>query len=187
VSQLLGINYIGRCIHAVENEDHELEQHLYYLTKECTMDKLWLYAMKPIWSFIINVLYWIFHIFKLRSVLKEKQYIKNTTISIISLKHQLERTSWVQDNFKDWTPWVITFISRNYKDDCDMSHTFGKFLFDCIGIKSKKLSLRGDSGGHAVCVSKDDRWMITNSHLIDLKEANQHVLQYFNGKYDRII
>ena len=150
-------------------------------------DKIWIKIICPIWSLIVNILYWIFHFHKLASAKKEKGRIKENTHDIDDIREQIRQTVWVPDIFHNWTPWVITFIARGLKDDCRMSHSFGQFLFDCAGIESVNFSLLGKVGGHAICVSQDGKWMVGNGTLTDLKKLNCTILDRFNGIYNRIM
>ena len=148
-------------------------------------DKIWVYILCPGWSFIINCLYWLFHPQNYKSAMKQKTYYELDRGNMHSIKLIISRNEYTPDKFKDWTPWVITFIARGYKDDCDGAAVFGKFLFKSAGIKAKILHLRGKTGGHAVCVTTDGHWMITNNQLIQLDGVSP--LKYFSYTYDRII
>lgn len=148
------------------------------------IDYLWIKILCPIWSFIINILYWLFHLHLLKENLKLKKSLLSDIKTIDDVKTGIELFVYTSDKFKDWTPWVVTFFAREKHGDCDDAAVYGKFLFKCAGISSSLWSLRGKTG-HMVCVSKDEKYMISNNQLIELDGVSP--LKYFNGKYDRII
>ena len=150
------------------------------------IDKIWIYSLCPTWSFIINVLFWAFHPHKIMPTLQKIKEVETRVSTIKDIKKELKKLSWVSDHFKDWTPWLITFVCRGYKDDCDGAAIFGRFLFSCIGIKSKIYYLRGPGSGHAVCVTALGNWMVSNNRLIAL-DGPKDILKHFNGNYIRIL
>ncbi len=167
----------------------------------CTF--LWIYIFCPIWSFIVNFLYWTFHIFHFKKAIKEKSNLKSKTINIRNIQSIMTDFEWKRDSLKDWAPWVITILDRNLQDDCDGAAVLGKFLLKSINIKSKIYHLVGKKGGHAVCISNDKKILISNnqvSYIIKNKAFNENyiskimrdkwkieVLKKFNYKYSKII
>jgi hypothetical protein len=149
------------------------------------MDKLWVYILCPIWSFIINCLYWLFHPHKYWATKKIIKIHKNKIKSRSDIKKSLLKVKCVSGNFKNWKPWVITFVARGLKDDCDGTAIFGKFVFKCAGIDSNIWHLRDKKTGQAICVTKDESYMIMNNQLIKLDGMSP--LKYFDGIYDRAI
>lgn len=148
------------------------------------IDLFYIKIANPIWSFLINCLYWLFHFYKLPSALKERNIISMKAQVFAEIPGLLKKVTYTKDSWKDWTPWIITLIARDFKDDCDGSARLGKFLFKCAGYKSKIKSLRGKTG-HAICVTNDHKWMVSNNELIDIK--GKPILSFFNNKYDKIL
>lgn len=154
-------------------------------------DKLWIYIFCPIWSFLINLFYWIPRIRKLKTILQKKKMHENMAKihGLSYVKETIKEFSWTKDNFKDWTPWVITIINENLEDDCDGAAKLGKWLLKHADIESKILHLRGEKSGHAVCLSKDKTILISNSYIKkrQAKFLDQDIFDLFKGKYNRII
>ena len=148
------------------------------------IDLFYIKIANPIWSFLINCLYWLFHFYKLPSALKERNIISMKAQVFAEIPGLLKKVTYTPDSWKDWTPWIITLIARDFKDDCDGSAVFGKFLFKCAGYKSKIKSLRGKTG-HAICVTNDGKYMISNNQLIELNGVSP--LKYFDGRYNKVI
>ena len=146
------------------------------------------YFTKPIISFIVNLIYWLFHILKLKSVLENKNNIKDTVVNITDVQNQMKKFKWTKDTLFDWSPWVLTILNNDYKDDCDGAANLGKFLLNNIGIKSSVINLYGD-GGHAVCISKDKKIMISNNEVVKLDPKNwkSDIFKSFNNRYNIII
>jgi hypothetical protein len=76
--------------------------------------KFSVYFAKPIWSFIVNCVFWLGHLNKIGEFRKIKADIKSLSIETL-----MERFVWVEDKAGDWTPWVMTIICQSFKDDCD--------------------------------------------------------------------
>ena len=148
------------------------------------IDKIWVYIECPAWSFLVNCGYWLFHIHQIKGALAEKKKIKARCRTLVAVRLELAMFEWKKDSLKDWTPWVITIINNNFRDDCDGAAVYGRWLLKNIGIKSKILHLRGKTG-HDVCVTADKKWMVSNDTLADI--SGKDVLEYFNGKYKTII
>lgn len=91
----------------------------------------------PSWSFIINFIYWCFHIFQLKKTIIKKQSLLFKVKKISDIQNIMKDFKWRKDNITDWTPWVLTIINNNLKDDCNGAATLGKFLLKFINIKSK--------------------------------------------------
>ena len=145
----------------------------------------------PLYSFLINSLYWLFHLSDLKSAKKEKEYCKKTITDIKDIENFLSKFTWTKDNYIDWTPWIITIFDRHLKDDCDGAATLGKWLYKCIGIESNMAVLYKDIPGtaHMVCIRKDKTEMISNSHIITLNPSNwqQSIYDYFDNVYIKIV
>ncbi len=151
------------------------------------MDRLWVYVLCPIWSFIVNCLYWSRNIPALDETWRRKEFLCSSITDTTDVKKSIAKFKYTPDAWKDWTPWVITFLHRDKTDDCDGAAVYGQFLFSCIHKESEILHLRG-TGGHAVCVTKDRRWMISNNKLVRLTDDwQEYILQYFGNKYGRYV
>ena len=139
---------------------------------------------RPIWSFIWNCWFWLFHL----NDIKEVRSIK-ADIKYLSIESVMESFFWKEDKCGDWTPWVMTIICQRFKDDCDGAAALAKFWFKEHGIEAEILNLYSEKEGHTICVTKDRGTMITNERVVNLNPTcwEKEVLEYFNGKYEVII
>jgi len=158
------------------------------------MDKIWIYTIRPTWSLIINFGLCLLYAHNLPAAWRERRCLKATVRTLADVRAELKKAEYKPDSFKDWVPWLLTFLLRGRVDDCDGLAIFGRFLFRCTGLASEIVRLRGVIDGvgvgHTVCVTKDRRWMISNCRLIRLprkKDWRTEVLGRFGGRYDRIL
>lgn len=149
-------------------------------------DIIWVKLLNPVWSFLINCIFWILHPHKIKWALECKKHSANRVKNIKDLKTEMSLFEWQKDRFKDWRPWIITFFALGLKDDCDGASVLGRFLCKQIGIKGKIYHLRGKSG-HAIFVSNDLGYMVTNNRVLTGKWIDSQIMIHFNLKYDRII
>jgi hypothetical protein len=142
------------------------------------------YFAKPIWSFIRNCWFWLFHLNDINEVRKIKADIKYLGIETL-----MERFVWTEDIVGDWTPWVITIIRQSFKDDCDGAATLAKWWFHKHGIEAEIFNLYSEKEGHTICVTKNRETMVTNERVVNLNPIcwEREVLKYFKGKYEVII
>lgn len=150
------------------------------------IDLLWVKVLCPLWSFGINLLYWVFHCFSLPLVLRQKKALAEGVLSVKQIPAMMKVFKWKKDSLKDWTPWIITFLHQDKTDDCDGAVVYAAFLFKAVGIKGKKYSLRGKTG-HAIWVSNDLKWLVENNVVKEGNWTDNAILSYFNHKYKRII
>ncbi len=153
------------------------------------INKIWSKLFKPVWSFIINLVYWIFNIFSLPEALDTKKIVKNSIKELIHVKSYMKKFTWTKDNYKDWNPWVITIIHRDLKDDCDGAAVLAIWLLSLVNIESQMVHLYGEKSGHAVCVSKDRTIMFSNNDFVSLKPDNweKQVLSCFGDRYTKVV
>jgi len=153
-------------------------------TFQIIIRKIAVYFSKPIWSFIRNCVFWLFHL----NDIKEVRSIK-ADIKYLSIESVMESFFWKEDKCGDWTPWVMTIICQRFKDDCDGAAALAKFWFHEHSIEAEILNLYSEKEGHAVCVTMDRRTMVTNERVVNLNPTcwEKEVLEYFNGKYEVII
>ena len=153
-------------------------------TFQIIIRKFSIHFAKPLWSFIRNCWFWLWHLSDINQVRKIKDEIKH-----LSIESLMERFIWKEDAGGDWTPWVITIIRQSFSDDCDGAAALAKWWFKEHGIESEILNLYSEKEGHAVCVTKSGGWMVTNERVVMLHPDNWkiEVLEYFNGKYETII
>ena len=146
--------------------------------------KFSVYFAKPIWSFVVNCVFWLFRLNMINEVRKIKADIKSLSIETL-----MERFVWVEDKAGDWTPWVMTIICQSFKDDCDGAAALAKWWFKEHGVEAEILNLYSTKEGHAICVTKDRTKMVTNERVIDLNPATweQDVMKYFGNEYEVII
>ena len=153
-------------------------------TFQIIIHKVGVYFSKPIWSFIRNCVFWLFHLNDINEVRKIKADIK-----YLSIESLMERFVWKEDAGGDWTPWIMTIIRQSFKDDCDGAAALAKWWFKEHGIEAEILNLYSATEGHTVCITKSRGWMVTNERVVDLNPTcwEKEVLEYFHGKYEVII
>jgi hypothetical protein len=146
--------------------------------------KFWIKVEKPIWSFIVNCVFWLGHLNKISAVKQEMEATKGLKIETL-----MNLFKWQGDVVGDWTPWVSTVIAKDLQDDCDGAAALAKWWFKEHGIEADILNLYSTKEGHAICVTKDRTKMVTNERVIDLNPATweQDVMKYFGNKYKVII
>lgn len=156
------------------------------------LDKLWVYVYLPIWSFIANCIYWMFHFPSLIPAIREKKKIADSITNLCAVKGYVKYFRYTDDGYKDWRPWVITFINNRYRDNCDGAAIWGKFLFKCLGVNSKIYTLRGPLDDLTVCITNTRFSMIYNNEFERLPPPKRslfekRLLDKFDGLYDRIV
>ena len=146
--------------------------------------KFWIKVEKPIWSFIINSVFWLGHMNKIAAVNTDKRALKKMPIEVV-----MEMFKWKADSLKDWTPWVSTIVYKSITDDCDGAAVLAKWWFKEHGVEAEILNLYSDKSGHTICVTRDRTKMVSNGNVVSLIPATweQEVMQYFNNEYEVII
>lgn len=144
----------------------------------------WIKVLKPIWSMIINCFYWLFRPHKIAQTRRAMQGLKK-----MSLNNVMAMFRWREDNFKDWTPWVMTIIANEMQDDCDGAATLARWRLRQDSIKARIVHLYSVTDGHTVCLSSDNSLLVTNNLVLPLAPATWRtdLLAYFQGKYNIII
>ena len=145
---------------------------------------LWIKIIKPIWSFIINGVFWVGHLNKIKQTRQEM-----VALSKLKLQTIMSIFRWREDNLKDWTPWIMTIVYNGLQDDCDGAAALAKWWFTEHGVEADILNLYSDKEGHSVCVTKDRETMVTNERVVELNPATweDDILRYFGNKYEVII
>ena len=140
--------------------------------------------IKPIWSFIRNLVFWLFRLNKIAAAKKKMEALKKLRFGELMLKFR-----WTEDKLGDWTPWVITLAYNELQDDCDGAAALAKWWFKEHRIKADIFNLYSDKEGHTVCVTKDRETMVTNERVVNLNPMNweKEMLEYFGGKYTEVI
>lgn len=151
------------------------------------LQKVWIYILRPIWSFFINLGYWTINLHNLKNAIEIRNSIKD-----LSLKSILHNFIWTEDYAKDWTPWIITITNRKWKDDCDGSAYLAKYWYKTKGIKSKVLNLFDSKFtiGHTICIRNDYTEFTSNNSVIEIKNPNDwktELFKYFNDEYSIVI
>ena len=143
--------------------------------------KFWIKVEKPIWSFIVNSVFWLGHLNKIGEARKEMEAIKS-----LKLETLMGLLKWTEDNFKDWVQWPSTLIYNDFKGDCDDAARLGYWWFKQNGVEAEILNLYSKSEGHTVCITKDRTKMVTNERVVNLNPATwkQDVMKYFNDEYE---
>jgi hypothetical protein len=147
--------------------------------------KFWIRVEKPIWSFIVNCVFWLCHLNKIAATRKDMK-----TISKVSAIEDVMKTfRWKEDNFADWTPWIMTMTYQAYTDDCDGAAEFAKWYWKNHGVEADILNLYSKTEGHTICVTKSRDWMVTNERVVLLHPLDweKEVMNYFGNKYEVII
>lgn len=154
------------------------------------MHKLGTYVFCPIVSFVVNILYWIWNIRELRSALKEKDKLKNIK-SFTEFNEIISAFTWTKDVPVDWVPWVVTYIHRQYHDDCDGAAIFSQWLLKQLKTKSRVYHLVTSTGisGHAVTITKDKSLMVSNNRVVSIPDGCEwkaFVLRWHGYRYKYI-
>jgi hypothetical protein len=146
--------------------------------------------MCPIWSFIINCVYWIGHFNDFKYAKNQKTIIKKYTKNLDNVKENLLNFKYQTDSFKDWRPWIITLLNKNHHDDCDGAAIYAKWLLSLIKINSNVVHLIGPVYAHAICLYHDHTHFVSNGHIITIenpKKYKNEIYNYFNNKYNWMI
>ena len=146
--------------------------------------KFWIKVEKPIWSFIINCCFWLVHLNKIGEARKEMEAIKS-----LKLETLMGLLKWTEDNFKDWVQWPSTLIYNDFKGDCDDAARLAYWWFKQNGVEAEILNLYSAKEGHAVCITKDRKKMVTNELALELNPETweQDMMSFFHNKYDTVI
>ena len=153
-------------------------------TFQIIIRKIAVYFSKPIWSFIRNCVFWLFHLNKIGAVRADMKMLKALTIDAFMLKFL-----WQEDEMGDWTPWVMTILCNDFQDDCDGAAVLAKWWFKKHGVEADIFNLYSDKEGHTVCITKDRTKMVTNERVVNLNPTcwEKEVMEYFGNKYTTII
>ena len=143
--------------------------------------KFWIRIEKPVWSFIVNSVFWLFRLNKIGQVRRELVLLKDW-----KLQPMMELFTWKEDKGGDWTSWVSTLIWQYFNGDCDDAARLGYWWFKQNGVEAEILNLYSKSEGHTVCITKDRTKMVTNERVVNLNPATwkQDVMKYFNDEYE---
>lgn len=148
--------------------------------------QLWIYIMCPVYSFFVNVFYWIFNFGDLAEAKKRKEEFK-----ALELEKLISRFKWINDDPVDWYPWIITIINKDLEDDCDGAAILAKWWYKEHNIDSKLVFIYSDDGelGHAICVKNDNSQFVSNKEVINLVTSNwrQEIFDKFDNKYSVMI
>lgn len=153
-------------------------------TFQIIIRKIAIHFSKPIWSFVRNCVFWLFHLNKIGAARKEMNAIKSLKIETL-----MNLFDWKEDTIGDWTPWVSTLLANDMKDDCDGAAALAKWWFKEHGIKADIFNLYSATAGHTVCVTWDRETMVTNERVVNLNPVNweKEVMKYFGNKYTVVI
>jgi len=153
-------------------------------TLQIIIRKLWVRIEEPIWSFIVNAVFWLFRLNKIGPTRAQMGRLK-----VLPLQEVMARFRWRTDSLKDWTPWVMTIVYNDLQDDCDGAAALARWWFKEHGVASDILCLYSDQAGHAVCVTRDRTRMVTNECVVDLDPATwkQDMMKYFGNQYTVMI
>jgi len=147
----------------------------------------WIHVMRPIWSVIVNSLFWVFHPYKFNEISDlKKSYAK------MDLRKLMKSFTWKQDNYKDWIPWASTIMVRDLTDDCDGAASLAKWRMKQHGVDSTILNLYSADGsfGHCICMVKGNTFFVSNESVIDIQNTDrwkEELLAYFDGRYSIIL
>lgn len=148
-----------------------------------------LYLMRPIWSIIVNIGYWAINLGDLPSAVRKKKELKKSIKLIKHIEPIIQKFTWKEDNFKDWVPWIITIINKQYTDDCDGAAKLAHWLLNTLHQRSKIYSLFGPGRSHAVCITKDKKYLFSNNQMIRvywIQNWKKELLDLFEG-YTKVI
>ncbi len=154
------------------------------MTKFQIIRKFWINFEKPIWSFIVNSVFWLFHLNKISYVRVLMAELKEKPIETV-----MQWFVWKEDSLRDWTQWITTMVCSQFRGDCDDAAQLAKWWFKEHGVEAEILNLYSAKEGHAICVTKDRTKMVTNERVVELNPATweQDVMKYFGNKYEVIL
>lgn len=146
--------------------------------------KFSVYFAKPIWSFIVNCVFWLGHLNKIGAVKREMEATKGLKIETL-----MNLFKWQDDVVGDWTPWVMTILCNDFQDDCDGAAVLAKWWFTEHGVEAEILNLYSKTEGHTICVTKDRTKMVSNERVVLLHHLDweKEVMNYFGNKYEVIL
>lgn len=115
--------------------------------------------------------------------------------SIYDVRGYLKNFEWHEDRRIDWFPWEKTVFASRFHGDCDDAAVYGKFLLNCIGIKSRRVKLISINFNiwkfwgyyyHIIQVSNDNKYMVSNGELMEITSSNwkEFVKDYFGKNLD---
>ncbi|MFA7506733.1 MAG: hypothetical protein WCZ11_00695 [Bacilli bacterium] len=146
----------------------------------------WRKLFNPIWSFIINLIYWSIRLYKLKRTIQKKKLLLKLNIADL-----MKRFKWKEDNLKDWTPWIITIIDKEFEDDCDGAANLAKWWCKNNNLPAKLLYMYSldYSHGHVICITEDNKIYISNSNVVHLisNDYRHEIIKNFGGKYPNLI
>ena len=140
-----------------------------------------------VYSFIVNIIYWIFNFNKLNKTLNDKKILKISIKNINDLKYIMSKFQWTRDKYWDWIPWIITIINKDYREDCDGAATLAKWLYKQLYIDADLVILgRYNLRNHMICIRKDRKQFVSNNEVIDIPEGEDwefFIRECFNFEY----
>ncbi len=156
------------------------------------MEKFFLKLRKPyilIYSFFINLEYWYLPFLRYAQARRRRKEWAGRILGIGDVEMLMGHFAWTKDRRRDWRPWVITIFCRMFEDDCDGASVLGKWALLQMNEPraSDIVSLwkQGEMTGHAVCVTKDRKKMISNNDVVTLTGVfPANVYAHFDGAYD---
>jgi len=153
-------------------------------TFQIIIRKFWIRVEKPIWSFIVNCVFWLFHLNKISYVRVLMAELKEKPIETV-----MQWFVWKEDSLRDWTQWITTMVCSQFRGDCDDAAQLAKWWFKEHGVEAEILNLYSAKEGHTICVTKDRKRMVSNGNVVTLDPATweQGVMRYFGNKYEVII
>ena len=139
-------------------------------------------------SLVYNTLYWIWHLPWLWITHDKMKLIKATLKTKADVRLLMRQFIWTEDRFIDWQPWIITLFHKQFKDDCDGAAVLAKWALHQVGVESRIIRLwkKGSTEGHSVCVSNDNKIIISNDDYSDIDKTPfpQNVYDYFGNHFN---
>ncbi len=146
----------------------------------CT--KFWIKVLEPVWSLVVNSLFWVGHLPELANARKTKEELARLPLGDVMANFR-----WKEDNFKDWTPWVITIIARRFQDDCDGAAALAKWHIEANGGRGDVVNLFSATGScHTICVAGDRSFFVSNDDVVPIVcpgDWKDNVIMAFGGRY----
>ena len=153
-------------------------------TFQIIIRKIAIHFSKPIWSFIRNCAFWLFHLNKIKWAREDMKTFKE-----LALVNLMRKFCWKTDTVGDWTCWPITLIYSEMWGDCDDAAALAKWWFKEHGVEADIFNLYSAKEGHTICVTKDRMRMVTNERVVNLNPTcwEKEMLEYFGNKYEVVI
>lgn len=129
-------------------------------------------------TFIINILYWARHLKDIKKARAEKKEYKSYAEYMYGIISIMKRHKWTSDAWNgalDWSPWPLTMINKQFRDDCDGAARMARWLSrSCSKVES----------AHEYIVIEG--WSMATSHVIVIGKMKDSIKWFIFSNSDRL-